>query len=102
MTPQQFPSVSRESTFAKLPAEYAADAQDQISNILTTSPINRHTNLPRHLRPNSMGHPNPSNRIPEQFTRLLHPHQLARPPTYRRKNPHPHDMHQRRRSGQSH
>lgn len=41
MAPQQFPSVSRESTFAKFPAEYAADAQDQISNILATSPINR-------------------------------------------------------------
>lgn len=41
MAPQQFPSVSRESTFAKFPTEYAADAQDQISNTLATSPINR-------------------------------------------------------------
>ncbi|KAJ5314627.1 uncharacterized protein N7443_001511 [Penicillium atrosanguineum] len=41
MAPQQFPSVSRESTLAKLPAEYASDAQDQISNILATTPINR-------------------------------------------------------------
>jgi uncharacterized protein YgbK (DUF1537 family) len=41
MAPQQFPNVSRESTLAKLPAEYASDAQDQISHILATSSINR-------------------------------------------------------------
>lgn len=39
--PRQYPTLPRESTLSKLPAEYSADAQDQISHILATSPINR-------------------------------------------------------------
>ncbi|KAJ5764943.1 hypothetical protein N7520_004502 [Penicillium odoratum] len=38
--PQQCPSLPRESTLAKLPAEYP-DAQDQIAQILATSKVNR-------------------------------------------------------------
>ena len=39
--PQQYPSLPREATLASLPAEYPTDTQDQISQILATSPINR-------------------------------------------------------------
>ncbi|KAJ5786732.1 uncharacterized protein N7503_011944 [Penicillium pulvis] len=39
--PQQYPSLPRESTLAQLPAEYPTDTQDQISQILATSTINR-------------------------------------------------------------
>ncbi|KAJ5088646.1 hypothetical protein N7456_012262 [Penicillium angulare] len=39
--PQQYPPLPRESTLSNLPAEYPIDAQDQISQILATSPINR-------------------------------------------------------------
>ncbi|KAJ5089238.1 hypothetical protein N7532_007922 [Penicillium argentinense] len=39
MTP--YPSLPRESTLASLPPEYAVDTQDQISQILSTTPINR-------------------------------------------------------------
>ncbi|KAJ5983238.1 hypothetical protein N7481_005337 [Penicillium waksmanii] len=37
----QFPTLPRESTLASLPAEYPTDAQDQISQILSTASINR-------------------------------------------------------------
>jgi uncharacterized protein YgbK (DUF1537 family) len=37
----QYPTLPRESTLANLPAEYPTDAQDQISQILATSSINR-------------------------------------------------------------
>lgn len=39
--PQHYPSLPREETLASLPAEYPTDTQDQISQILATSPINR-------------------------------------------------------------
>lgn len=39
--PRQYPTLPRESTLAKLPAEYPADTQDQISQILATGLINR-------------------------------------------------------------
>jgi hypothetical protein len=39
--PRQYPTLPRESTLANLPAEYPTDAQDQISQILATSSINR-------------------------------------------------------------
>ena len=39
--PKQYPTLSRENTLAQLPAEYPTDAQDQISQILGTTPINR-------------------------------------------------------------
>lgn len=39
--PRQYPTLPRESTLAKLPAEYSADTQDQISQILATGSINR-------------------------------------------------------------
>ncbi|KAJ5948215.1 hypothetical protein N7466_001230 [Penicillium verhagenii] len=39
--PQQYPLLSRESTLAQLPVEYPTDTQDQISQILSTSTINR-------------------------------------------------------------
>ncbi|KAF7716090.1 Uncharacterized protein PECH_006550 [Penicillium ucsense] len=38
---RQYPTIARRDTFAQLPAEYSADAQDQITQILTTSSINR-------------------------------------------------------------
>jgi uncharacterized protein YgbK (DUF1537 family) len=39
--PREYPVLSRESTLAKLPAEYSYDAQEQITQALTTAPINR-------------------------------------------------------------
>ncbi|KAJ5578615.1 uncharacterized protein N7459_007579 [Penicillium hispanicum] len=39
--PKQYPPLPREATLAQLPPEYPSDAQDQISQILATSPINR-------------------------------------------------------------
>lgn len=39
--PQQYSTVSREDTLAELPAEYLTDTQDQISQILATTSINR-------------------------------------------------------------
>lgn len=39
--PQQYPTLDRNSTLAQLPAEYPADTQDQITEILATSSINR-------------------------------------------------------------
>ncbi|KAJ5925955.1 hypothetical protein N7454_007465 [Penicillium verhagenii] len=39
--PQQYPLLPRESTLAQLPVEYPTDTQDQISQILSTSTINR-------------------------------------------------------------
>lgn len=39
--PREYPVLPRESTLANLPAEYPTDAQDQITKILTTEPINR-------------------------------------------------------------
>lgn len=39
--PKQYPTLSREYTLAQLPGEYPTDAQDQISQILSTTSINR-------------------------------------------------------------
>ncbi|KAJ5226335.1 hypothetical protein N7468_007560 [Penicillium chermesinum] len=39
--PQQYPILERDSTLAQLPAEYPTDTQDQISELLATSSINR-------------------------------------------------------------
>lgn len=39
--PKQYPALERESALAQLPAEYPTDTQDQISQILATSSINR-------------------------------------------------------------
>lgn len=39
--PRQYPTLPRESTLANLPAESPTDAQDQISQILATSSVNR-------------------------------------------------------------
>ncbi|OJJ50061.1 hypothetical protein ASPZODRAFT_128660 [Penicilliopsis zonata CBS 506.65] len=41
MTPREYPVLSRQSTLAALPTEYASDAQDQISQLLATSCVNR-------------------------------------------------------------
>ncbi|KAJ5091238.1 hypothetical protein NUU61_006108 [Penicillium alfredii] len=38
---REYPSLSRQHTLAQLPAEYPTDAQDQISQILSNSHINR-------------------------------------------------------------
>lgn len=38
---KQYPTIPRETTLAQLPAEYGADAQDQISQILNSTAINR-------------------------------------------------------------
>lgn len=38
---RQYPTISRQNTFAQLPAECSDDAQGQISNLLATSPIGR-------------------------------------------------------------
>ncbi|KAJ5161928.1 hypothetical protein N7492_007320 [Penicillium capsulatum] len=39
--PRQYSSISREDALTNLPSEYPADAQDQISQILATTSINR-------------------------------------------------------------
>lgn len=39
--PKEYPTLSREDTLAQLPAEYPTDTQDQISQILSTTAINR-------------------------------------------------------------
>ncbi|KUM65443.1 hypothetical protein ACN42_g1633 [Penicillium freii] len=41
MSQPKYPILSRENTLANLPAEYPTDAQEQITQILTTAPINR-------------------------------------------------------------
>lgn len=41
MSSPGYPILPRESTLANLPAEYPTDAQEQITEILTTTPINR-------------------------------------------------------------
>jgi uncharacterized protein YgbK (DUF1537 family) len=39
--PREYPVLPRETTLANLPAEYPTDTQDQITQILSTTPINR-------------------------------------------------------------
>lgn len=39
--PTDYPVLPREATLAQLPREYTSDAQDQIAQILATTPINR-------------------------------------------------------------
>ncbi|KAJ5816061.1 hypothetical protein N7447_008294 [Penicillium robsamsonii] len=41
MSQHEYPVLPRESTLANLPAEYSTDAQEEITQILTTAPINR-------------------------------------------------------------
>ena len=41
MSQHDYPVLPHESTLANLPAEYPTDAQEQITEILTTAPINR-------------------------------------------------------------
>lgn len=41
MSQPEYPVLPRESTLANLPAEYPIDAQEQVTEILTTAPINR-------------------------------------------------------------
>ncbi|KAJ5997782.1 hypothetical protein N7522_009442 [Penicillium canescens] len=39
--PREYPVLPRETTLGNLPAEYPTDTQDQITQILSTTPINR-------------------------------------------------------------